>query len=78
MGSTTRTPSRPSKVEEMNLADTITFVEAHETGKQSLKALSGGLSSGQVHRVQDKDPQQDPGPCRFFEKKGHGKAQDVS
>ena len=28
------------KVEEMPLADTITFVEAHETGKQSLKALS--------------------------------------
>ena len=54
-----------SKVEEMNLADTITFVEAHETGKQSLKALSGGLSSGQVHRVQDKDSQQDQRPCTY-------------
>ena len=46
-----------SKVEEMPLSDTITFMEAHETGKQSLKALSGGLSSGQVNRVQDKDSQ---------------------
>ena len=63
-----------SKVQEMNLADTITFVEAHETGKQSLKALSGGLASGQVHRVQDKDPQQDSGPCRFCGEKGHEKS----
>ena len=35
-----------SKVEELNLEDTIIFVEAREVGKQSAKVVSGGLSSG--------------------------------
>ena len=61
-----------SKVDEMPLADTIIFVEARETGKQSLKVLSGGLSSGQVHRVHEEHSQQDQGLCRCCGKKGHG------
>merc|ERR1711888_98879 len=32
----------------LNLEDTIIFVEAREVGKQSVKVLNGGLSSGQV------------------------------
>ena len=36
-----------SKVEEMPLDNTITFVEARETGKTSMKILAGKLSSGQ-------------------------------
>ena len=34
-----------SKVEELPFDETIVFVEARETGKTSLKILSGGLSS---------------------------------
>ena len=36
-----------SKVKEMPLDNTITFVEARETGKTSMKILAGKLSSGQ-------------------------------
>ena len=36
-----------SKVEELPLDETITFVEARETGKTSMKILAGKLSSGQ-------------------------------
>ncbi len=57
-----------SKVEEMSLEDTIIFVEAREVGKQSVKVLSGGLSSGQVHRVNP-----DQGKCKHCGKPGHGK-----
>ena len=60
-----------SKVEEMPLADTITFVEARETGKISMKILAGTNSSSHVNRVQgNKD---DQGSCRYCGKKGHGK-----
>ena len=53
-----------SKVEEMPLDDTIAFVEARETGKNSVKILSGGgLTCGQVHRVQDKEIRVDLGNC---------------
>ena len=38
-----------SKVEEMTLIDTIAFVEARETGKNSVKR------SGQVNEVQEKE-----------------------
>jgi hypothetical protein len=41
-----------SKVEELPLDETITFVEARETGKTALKILGGNLSSGQVNKVQ--------------------------
>ena len=40
-----------SKVTELNLEDTIIFVEAREVGKNSVKILSGGLSSGQVNTI---------------------------
>ena len=57
-----------SKVEELNLEDTIIFVEARELGKQSAKVLSGGLSSSQVSRVTE-----DQGKCKFCGQSGHGK-----
>jgi hypothetical protein len=41
-----------SKVEELPLDETITFMEARETGKTALKILGGKLSSGQVNKVQ--------------------------
>jgi hypothetical protein len=41
-----------SKVDEMPLDATITFVEARETGKNALKILGGKLTSGQVNKVQ--------------------------
>ena len=44
----TRTPSRLSKVEEMLLDDTITFMEARETGKTSMKILAGKLWPDQL------------------------------
>jgi hypothetical protein len=41
-----------SKVKEMTLDETITFVEARETGKKSLNTLcGGGPASGQVNKV---------------------------
>ena len=57
-----------SKVEELNLEDTIIFVEAREVGKQSAKVLSGGLSSSQVSRVTE-----DQGKCKFCGQSGHGR-----
>ena len=58
-----------SKVEEMNLEDTIVFVEAREVGRHSVKILNGGLTSSQVNRVNV----QDTGTCSYCGKKGHGK-----
>ena len=60
-----------SKVDEMNLDDTVVFVEARETGKHSVKILSGGLASGQVNRVQEQTADQEK--CRFCGRRGHGK-----
>ena len=41
-----------SKVEEMMLDESIAFVEARETGMNSVKILNGGgLTSAQAHRV---------------------------
>ena len=53
-----------SKVEEMTLIDTIAFVEARETGKNSVKILSGGgLTSGQVNEVKEKEIREDLRKC---------------
>ena len=41
-----------SKVKQMDLDETVTFVEARETGKQDLVLLNGGPSSSQVNGVQ--------------------------
>merc|ERR1711888_561948 len=57
-----------SKVTEMNLEDTIVFVEAREVGTHSVKVLSGGLSSSQVSRVTE-----DQGKCKFCGQSGHGR-----
>ena len=54
-----------SKVDEMNLEDTIVFVEAREVGRHSVKILSGGLTSSQVNRVNV----QDTGTCSYCGKK---------
>jgi hypothetical protein len=41
-----------SKVDEMPLDETVTFVVARETGKTALKILGGKLASRQVNKVQ--------------------------
>ena len=64
-----------SKVEEMTLDDTIAFVEARETGKNSVKILNGGgLMSGQANRVHEKEVTGDLGKCKHCGRKGHGKS----
>ena len=60
-----------SKVEELPLDETIVFVEARETGKTSLKILSGGLSSSHVNKVHEHVSANDK--CKYCGKKGHGK-----
>ena len=40
-----------SKVTQINLEDTVAFVEAREIGKQDVQILGGGPSSGQVNAV---------------------------
>ena len=60
-----------SKVDEMPLDETITFVEARETGKTALKILGGKLSSGEIHKVQQ--DRADQRSCTYCGKKGHGK-----
>ena len=41
------------KVEVMPINDIITFVEAKETGKTTMKILAGKLSSGQGNKVHE-------------------------
>jgi hypothetical protein len=64
-----------SEVEEMTLDNTFAFVEARETGKNSVKILSGGgLTSGQANRVHEKEVAGDLGKCKYCGRKGHGKS----
>ena len=52
----------------MPLDETITFVEARETGKTALKILGGKLSSGQVNKVQQE--REDHRSCTYCGQKG--------
>jgi NADH pyrophosphatase NudC (nudix superfamily) len=61
-----------SKVDELLLDETITFVEARETGKTALKILGRKLSSGQVKKVQQE--REDQRSCTYCGQKGHGKS----
>ena len=58
-------------MDEMPLDETIAFVEARETGKTSLKILSGGLSSVHLNKVHENVSTQEK--CKYFRKRGHGK-----
>jgi hypothetical protein len=40
-----------SEVTQMNLEDTVAFVEAREIGKRDVQLLGGGPPSGQVNAV---------------------------
>lgn len=60
-----------SKVEEMPFDEMITFVEARETGRTSMKILAGNLSSGVVNKVHE--DREDPRSCQFCGKEGHGR-----
>ena len=60
-----------SKVEEMPLDTTVTFIEARETGKTATKILGGKLTSSLVNQVQERVDQR---PCTYCGKKGHGKS----
>jgi hypothetical protein len=59
-----------SKVEELPLAETITFIEARETGKTATKILGGKMTSTLVNQVNEKF---DDKNCSFCGKKGHGR-----
>jgi hypothetical protein len=59
-------------VEELPLDKTMTFREARETGKTSMKILGGRLSSGQVNKVQQE--REDQRSCTYCGQKGHGKS----
>ena len=64
-----------SKVEEMTVDNTVAVVEARETGKNSVKILSGGgLSSGQANRLHEKAVAGDLGKCKYCGRKGNGKS----
>ena len=63
-----------SKVEEMPLDTTITFVEARETGKTALKILGGKLTSSQVNQMQERV---DLRPCKNCGQKGYGKSPNL-
>ena len=56
----------------MPLDETMTFGEARETGKTSMKILGGRLSSGQVNKVQQE--REDQRSCTYCGQKGHGKS----
>jgi hypothetical protein len=60
-----------SKVEEMPLDTTVTFMEARETGKTATKILGGKFTSILVNQVQERV---DLRPCTYCGKKGHGKS----
>ena len=63
-----------SKAQEMPSDDTIAFLEARETGKNTVKILSGGgLTSGQVHKVREKEIRGDLRNCKYCGRKGHWK-----
>ena len=69
-----------SKVKEMAFDETITFVEARETGKKSINTVSGGgMASSQVHKVstayksQDTVPKDEQDWCKYCGTTGHGK-----
>ena len=54
-----------SKVTQMNLDDTVTFVEARNIGKGDLQLRGGGPSSGQVNALLAQ------GKCWRFGQEGH-------
>ena len=59
-----------SKVDEMPLAETITFIEARETGKTATKILGGKMTSTLVNQVNEKFDEKN---CSYCGKKGHGR-----
>jgi hypothetical protein len=65
----------------MTLDETITFVEASETGQKSISTLCGeGTVSGQVNKVKttykgkEEEVKDDSEKCKFCGKRGHGKS----
>ena len=59
-----------SRVEEMTLYATVTFVKARETGKSATQILGGKMSSTIVNQVQERVDQRN---CSYCGKKGHGR-----
>ena len=59
-----------SRVEEMTLYATVTFVKARETGKSATRILGGKMSSTIVNQVQERVDQRN---CSYCGKKGHGR-----
>jgi hypothetical protein len=74
-----------SQVKDMTLDETITFLEARETGEKSKNILcGGGMDSGQVHKVKstnkgnEMEGKDDNKKCKFCGTKGHGKSPNIN
>ena len=77
-----------SQSPELNLDQSLAFIEAKEQGKRSHKALEGSVASGEVNKVtayqQHKKEEQQGGddvklrPCKFCGRVGHGESPSLS
>ena len=77
-----------SQSPELNLEQSLAFIEAKEQGKRSHKALEGSVASGEVNKVtayqQHKKEEQQGGddnklrPCKFCGRLGHGESPSLS
>ena len=77
-----------SQTPELNLEQSLAFIEAKEQGKRSHKALEGSVASGEVNKVtayqQNKKEEQQGGheikqkPCKFCGRMGHGENPSLS
>ena len=63
-----------SKVEEMPLDVTVTFIEARETGKTATNILGGKLTSTVVNQVKEKAEEKN---CTYCGRKGHGRRASI-
>ena len=78
----------PSQSPELNLDQSLAFIEAKEQGKRSHKALEGSVASGEVNKItayqQHKKEEQLDGdnvklrPCKFCGRLGHGESPSLS
>ena len=77
-----------SQSPELNLDQSLAFIEAKEQGKRSHKALEGNVASSEVHKVtayqQEKkdelmgDHVVKQKPCKFCGRTGHGESPSLS
>ena len=77
-----------SQSPELNLDQSLAFIEAKEQGKRSHKALEGNIASSEVHKITayQRDKKEEllgdhvikQKPCRFCGRTGHGENPSIS